>query len=35
MELLKYLFAGALLLFGSLIALASYARQISNFRKGS
>ena len=32
MELLKYLFGGALLTFGLLIVFASYVRQITNFR---
>ena len=32
MEVLKYLFGGALLLSGLLIVFASYVRQITNFR---
>ncbi len=32
MELLKHFFGGALLLFGLFIVLASYVRQITNFR---
>ncbi len=32
MELLKHVFGGALLLFGSFIVFASYVRQITNYR---
>ncbi len=32
MELLKYVFGGALLLFGLFIVLANYVRQVTNFR---
>lgn len=32
MELLRYLFGGALVLFGLFIIATNYARQISNFR---
>ena len=32
MELMKYIFGGALLLFGLFIVVTNYARQISNYR---
>lgn len=33
MEVLRYLFGGALLLFGAFVVVTNYVRQISNIRK--